>query len=172
MEGSFTFTPGQITTITPTVTYRSSATFEWREDFESAGHTFNDTLTAAGIVQVTDEVFEGNKSGHIHLNTDTFACEVRSNPVLNVPTNGNPVFLEMNYKCTHSFNIGIVKSSGEHYVSLVVNKSDTWKKIYINLTSEINLTPVSTNPKVYITMLKPNSMSTADLWLDNVKLIH
>lgn len=171
-EGSFNLSHGVITTITPTVTYRSSATFAWREDFESAGHTFNDTLTAAGLSQVTDVVFEGNKSGHIHLNTDTFACEIQSAQSFTVPTNGRAVFLELNYKCTHSFNVGIVNSNLDHLVSLVVNKSENWNKIYINLTSEINYPPATSSPRIYMTMFKPSNLNTADLWIDNVKLIY
>ncbi|MCC7302913.1 MAG: hypothetical protein IT233_09735 [Bacteroidia bacterium] len=170
--GDHVLTAGQVTTITPTVAYTSSSTFPWREDFESAGHTFIDTFTIARLTQVTDVVFEGNKSGHVHLNTDTFACELRSAPLLTVPAGGRAVFLELNYKCSHSFNVGIVNSNLEHLISLVVNKSENWNKIYINLTGEINYPPATTNPKIYLTMMKPSNISTADFWFDNVKLVY
>ena len=55
---------------------------------------------------------------------------------------GYKYFLELDYKNTNSFTVSIeiITASGidiEEY--LTINKSDTWKKIYVNLTPETGL---------------------------------
>ncbi len=165
-------TAGEITTLTPAITYRSSATFAWKENFDGIGHTFNDTITSAVLLQDAANVFEGIYSGHVHLNTDTFACEIQSSAGFSIPSDGREVFLELNYKSDQTFNVGVVTNASDHRLSLVINKSATWNKIYINLTNEINESPVSGTYKIYFSILKPSTLSIADLYIDNVKLVY
>lgn len=170
-EVTDTLKAGEITTISPSIVYRTNTVFAWRDDFET-GHTFNDTITAAELRQDASDPFEGSYSGHVHLNADTFACEIQSSNGFSIPTDGREVFLELNYKCSHTFNVGVVTSSYAHRMSLVINKSDTWNKIYINITNEVNEAPASSNYKIYLSMVKPANLSVADLYIDNVKLVY
>ena len=49
--------------------------------------------------------------------------------------------------------------------------NNDWKKIYINLVTEVSAYPSATDYKIFIATLNTSS-TTKELWIDNLKLIY
>jgi hypothetical protein len=85
----------------------------------------------------------------------------------------------MNYRCNEQFYVGVYsyKSSGEQIAqlqTLIINPSESWNKIYVNLTPEVaNLVNVNASKyKIYFGAVKRPDVSSLEIYLDNIKLIH
>ena len=171
-------TPGQVTHVSPTVQYFSGITpFALIEDFENAGIAFTDTLMSdTTIVLVTAPLaFEGNKSAAVYLDVThtNFLALTAGN--FTPPTNGSPVFVEMNYKCNNRFSVGIRGGSSgvnDYRETIQINPSENWNKIYINVTSEVSRAPFYPNYKLYFAMVKEGGVANPQLFIDNIKFIY
>lgn len=168
--------PGEIDTIYPSVTYNTAAAdFAWIEDFEN-WHTFckADGVTSDSIVQITTSAFEGNGSGIVNITGTSYFGQSCSQFTL--PKVGTDIFLELNYKCNTAFNVGILGYNGvsldAQTIALTINPSENWKKIYVNLTNEVNEALTSTKFRIFFSMLKNNNMPSSYFYIDNVKLIY
>ena len=182
-EQTVTLTQGQITTLTPTVSYYSSAAFPWLEDFEGSSHSVckSDGVTIDTFMTITplpSEVFEGAQSGKVSISAvnSTYFGVCCSEQVL--PQGGANVFFEMNYNCNSVFNMGIVGYNAAGTVvdqvpSLWLNPTEgSWKKVYVNLTTEVSQMTSATKFAVFFSMLKDVNVSTSYFYLDNVKLVN
>ncbi len=167
-------TPELTNTIHPTTTYKSTAVIDWKEDFEGAAFSFVDTINTDTVMKATFvNVFEGNKSGIIHLDDvkNTYIGESANSYVL--PKGGASVYLELDYKSNNTFGIGVYSANIVSPQSLLfITPSDEWNKIYIELTSLISNTSNSNPFRIYISMLKEPTVSNPELLIDNVKLVH
>jgi hypothetical protein len=160
---------GQTDTITPYVTYRAATQFLLNEDFEN-GNEFSN------VERVTDagSVFEGNTSGHILVDTTRYVRAVTNTKFQVNQDAGVIVFVELNYKSSHTMKAGIIGSSttqGTFVVSKVfISPQDDWNKIYLNFTPEIN----NTLAYEFQFFLEVNEQSTTDeinIEIDNVKIL-
>jgi hypothetical protein len=89
----------------------------------------------------------------------------------------NQTMLEMNYRCDHSFKLGVAVrdvSSGliNKYESIQLNPSEDWNKIYIHMTNQINLGNSSDEFGVFLGAVKNSSQETATFYFDNIKWLH
>jgi len=178
-----TLTQGSVVSFTPTVTYQTWTNFAWLEDFESPFTTLYDTIAYSsdtGLVVISKtsnpNVFDGNHSGAVYLvgaNSKTHFRGYTSS--FNLLNDGNPVYLEMNYKTDASFAVGLLYAgtstySGQTVPIVYVDTASTWKKMYVNISQTL----VSTNSgafKIYFDMLLPGGQPTAALYLDDLKLL-
>jgi len=173
------FTEGNITTLNPVLTYSSSTEFEWEESFEDGGLSLEETSISNAILEKTDsvpEVFEGNFSGIAHLDNahNFFQCKTINSYEL--PSGSNPVFLEMNYKTDEEVKIGLLAKSAtqtEQLDILVLNKTDVWKKVYVNLKNAILRTAISPdNFQIFFEAQKTEGVASSGILFDNIKLLH
>lgn len=160
--------------IDPVVNYLSYATFDWREDFEGAAFSITDTSGTDTTMQFnTITPFEGNKCGMVNLDAVKTYYLGKSSSAFTLPQAGAPVWLELNYKSNNTFGVGIYSSNIPNaQLLLIANPSDTWNKIYIELTSATgnagNINPFH----IFINMTKNADVAAPQLLIDNIKLVH
>lgn len=164
----------------PEVEYYTSTNFVWMEDFESPGYTLEVTSlsdTNLNRISGTADVFEGNSSGLFAMLNPPhilFECKTINEYVL--PKGGTPVFLELNYKCNNTFRIGIFANeaglSTQVPQTILINKSENWNKIYVNLTNEVSLFVNAVNYNVYFGVIPDEGVPEPMVYIDNIKLIY
>ncbi len=170
---SATFTPSKTTTIHPTVSYTDSAKF-FVEDFEGVGLDIsNSTNSDTVLIKLTDSL--GNKYAAGILNDSLITFEIATKELFNLPQAGAPVFLELDYKNTTSFLVGVYVNYPESVVQkdlLWVNPKQDWNKIYVNLTSIISQGINASSFKVFIGMRRDFSESQNEIYFDNLKVVY
>lgn len=169
---------GTVDTIYPQITYNDAVAFQFIEDFENS-NIFGIDLdgSAASFVSITrTEAFEGQRSATINL-VDNEPFQVGTATVFDLPTedSNTPIFLELNYKNTIPFEVGIIAYQNNEISDLIypvgLNPSDEWKKVYINLTDEAGqLTGNAYQIGIRVHAASANSNEV--IRLDNIKLLH
>ncbi len=159
-----------------TTSYYDDITFAWKEDFEDPGMTLVKTDNSDTIISRTsDDVFEGSYSGAIYLDAERPFFEAKTSDAFVLPKGGSPVFLEFNYKTNNKINVGIFSNfstqSIQHNI-LIINTTDKWSKIYINLTDNISDDYNAINYNIFFGAQKQDDVSEAIILLDNIKLVH
>lgn len=163
--------------------YEPTTTFLWMENFDAGSLTIDTTSasqTKLHRISNPDLVFKyknelNEYSVMASLTGDSLLFECASITNFTLPKGGTPVFLEMNYRNNYPLTTGMyVTTSNEVFQQavLVLNPSEQWNKIYINLTPTISYFHNADNFKIFIGMLKSNASDTAAVYLDNIKLIY
>ncbi len=170
---------GRVDTITPTVNYDNRTEFKFIETFESS-NIFGDDIDGSSETRIElwqAEAFEGNRSGRIQLDGNASFFEAGTSNFYELPIDeiSNPIYLELNYKNDVAFEIGIagiINGQRENTIYVVgVNPREEWNKIYIDLTdSAIQLD--ADFYQITLRALLPSGESAADIFIDNVKLLH
>jgi hypothetical protein len=177
--GSVSLTQGAVTKFKPTTSYASWTDIALYENFDTPfikiyrDSTINtDDTNMFPITTPNPNVYQGKGSGEVYLDathqnyrglTDTF----------NIPNNGNAVFLEMNYKATYPFTIGLNSLGYPYHAIIYVDTASTWKKMYINLQPTIGQFASFDNSYqvfFFMTIETSNPPPNAQFYLDNVKL--
>ena len=173
--------PDSAIMLQPNVQYYSTTTFAWKEDFESPGYTLEITSVSDSTlnrVSGTADVFEGNTSGLFAMrNPPHVLFECKTINEYSLPKGGTPVFLELNYKCNNTFRIGIYANeaggvSTQVPQTILINKSENWNKIYVNLTNEVSLFVNAINYNVYFGVIPDEGNPEPMVYVDNIKLIY
>jgi hypothetical protein len=172
---------GEIDTFRPILYYPSNANIILVEDFENPNQpiftTDEDGNPLTEMRTQMDDVFEGNYSGSVILDSANLDCTVATSVrYYNLRgLSATPVYLEMDFKTNTPFQVGIIAHYGGSNREVLykggVNTSDSWKKIYFNLTEDVygsNATEYS----VIIRALKYASVAQPEIYVDNIKLIH
>lgn len=178
------FVEKQIDTILPSVRYYSKeeSTIEfWIEDFERQV-ILEETAASDTTITRTERDAPGNwndaennshYSGHVWIgDTLNYFC-IASPEFHDLPNQGDNVFLEIDYKCTDVFEVGMfAKISGIETIQLIyVNPSPTWNKIYVNLGPNVTVAQEAEYFKFYIAGSVDES-SEANYYFDNIKLVY
>lgn len=177
-EQDVNFEIGKKITLSPTVTYKSTTTFAFLEDFEGAlllnTTAFSDTTLQ--LLSLPDpNVFEDSKSaiGYADPTRFRFECATISNYVL--PQTGEPVFLEFNYKCNYTLTVSIIArgaTSIGQFTCLNLNPTTSWKKAYIYLTPNVSGTFTAIDYKMVWGFHNLIPLDSAVVMLDNIKLVY
>ena len=174
-----TLAEDSVTKVNPSVSYYEGASFSWMEDFESGGVSLEKTNRSdTTLVKTSDKqyVFEGNYSGAVFMKTNDTLFECATINTYSLPTLGGKCFLEMNYRINNKVTIGLIGESQGQVVQspvIVLNPSDKWNKIYINLTPKLQeMHKDDIVFKVFIAALNDNDGDAPLLLFDNLKLIH
>ena len=172
--------PNKLDTITPKVTYESTATI-WIEDFEDPGIKFTALPYSDTVIEITavsSEVFEGNGSGKIEFDASDLIFESRTNETSfnSFPRGGRPVYMELNYNSNEVLTIGIYHnniSTGlakEEYINLFPT-GGVWKKTYLVLTDVVSPQTRATEFEIYLEVEK-NKSSSPLVFIDNLKVMY
>lgn len=164
-------------------TYKSNTEFPWMEDFNYSGVTLDTTSrSTVAIVKTNDsgKIFhqEGEVntySAFVSLTADSSIFEAVSTEKYNFPGNGSAIFLEMNYRINHNLVVGVFYTTSGIRVQrplLILNETETWKKVYVNLTVPKYDTPNATDFQIFIGTDKEDGTGDAEIYLDNLKLVH
>lgn len=169
---------GGIVTINPQFKYYPNLKFEFIEGFEDAGIIFEESASSTRHLTIMPSTTPLNDMQYASVDLDE-AHKYFETATINsydLPKDGTPIFLELNYKCTSEFIVGIyINYTGGSVTQkniLHINSTNDWKKIYVNLTNVIKDETNAKNFKVFISALKPDDVATSTICLDNIKLIH
>ncbi len=170
-------TPDSITVIDGNVRYYDNTVFAWMEDFEGNLRIAETSKSDTVIERISDpsEVFEGDFSGKIALTSTRNYYQGAMKEGVQLPRLNTPVYIEVNYKLENVTTFGLFSISIGAILEepvLNINKSDIWKKIYINLTPIVNRNTSAIDFKIFIESALGLSLSDADMYLDNIKLVH
>lgn len=187
IDKTITLTPDSVTTLkgqlingkqTLFTYYSDKVQFVWAENFEDANLAFDTVKNSKTDFLLTEnpvETFEGQHSGKITLTKDQNLFEAWSSEAVSLPRNGSPVFLEINYRCTNSFTVGIIALGATDLIQspiLTLNPSKGWNKIYVNLTPNVSSTTIGLKFKIFIGAMLDENSEEGLIWLDNLKLVY
>lgn len=156
-------------TVKPVVTYSQSTVFNLIEDFEQ-GNNFEN------LIRVTepDLVFEGVGSAMMILDTAVEITEAISNNSFTVPSLSNAVYLEVNYRNTTEFAIGLIANingipNRDAQERIIVAERSDWNKIYVDFTPAIQILQADDYQIVFRAI---SGDATDTILLDNIKFAH
>ena len=160
--------------------YKESTSFIFIENFEDAGvilEASSDSDTILSKINTDSLVFEGYGSGVIALDTVRDFFEIMNTEFISFGSIYNQTLLELDYKCDHSFKIGVVVKSAEtgsinRYESLHIDSTSVWNKIYVHMTNQINLGSSEDEFGIFIGMQKRQDVENATFYFDNIKWLH
>jgi hypothetical protein len=181
---NFEFYPDSVQELTNLRTgYYSNVTFAWMEDFEKSSISLVESSSSDTTIEKTQpqnspEAFlseNSQYSGLISLTSEKSLFAAASFDNWPRPQQGSPVLMEINYKTDNYFNTGLLVWDNGALTKvplLFMNHSDEWNKIYINLGPNLSLYPQTSAFQVYFEAVLEGTNQTADIYLDNIKLIH
>jgi len=95
--------------------------------------------------------------------------------VLRCKTPGTVIMLEMNFKTNNYLTLGVLIRDTYDIIEkdlLILNHSDEWKKIYINLGSNLSLYPQAIDYKIIFRAGLESELSDAHILIDNIKIVY
>ena len=173
-------TPGKRYEINPTTTYIDNAKFSFIEPFEGTNIlvTEEDGNPMTKVVLDENVVFEGNSSARLTVSKENEDLEVFSiTKYGDIPLDGRPVYIELNYKNDAPFTMGLVgsengNSSFPNYFYIFKPQED-WNKIYIDLTEQIKVSGFPNYQIAFQVLQPPNAeQESHSVYMDNLKLVH
>lgn len=180
---SLDLAPAQTDSVQPLSSYVDNAAIYFIEDFEAGLPIFSedrDGNTNTSVQTTQDEVFEGNRSGVIHLDTGNIFVDVGTNRMnLYELKDGGIVYLEVDYKSDVQLLFGLIEidnaGNAVSYYEYGLFPREEWTKVYFNLTPIVNAAAFDAF-QVGITAGLPIEGGTfplkeADIYLDNIKLL-
>ncbi len=170
---------GQTIEIKPRSSYKDNVAFVWNnrgeEDFEEGGISIDSIGGSTRIKKTNLVVIEGLYSGHIELDAGHQTYYGQSTKEFNLPKSGAANVLEIHVKNDVPFIIGLFTYlPGGSVVAtdhLIVNPTDSWKKLYVNYTQIVSNTPTATGYRVYF-KASLGTETKADIYIDNIKFMH
>ena len=171
-------TRGEINTMEPAVQYYSGISFEWIENFDLGSTLTKASTSDTGIQFTTIDTVSGlgTQSAIIHMDNNRPYFEIVTDAKQFTLPTGPPVYLEINYLCSNSFSVSLVKNTlqGSEKLNpyITMNPSGQWKTIYVNLTSLVSQQTNAISFEVYFNGELDPSHSSGYVILDNLKLIH
>ncbi len=172
---------GRTDTFAPVLTYDSTATIRIIEDFEPTGTVFStdlDNNPNTFMRRQNTDVFEGNYSGEIVLDSANLECIVATSvkySQLQPVGTSFPIYLEMDYKTNTALSVGIIAhyTDGSTQTTYIagVNPNNTWNKIYFNLTETV-FAAEAAQYSIVLQSIKSLDTDKAAIYVDNIKLLH
>ena len=163
-----------------TTKYTENTDFLFIEDFEDAGAVLEMSEQSDTILNTTNIdslVFEGYGTGEVHLDSVNDFFELISSEFKPMSSIYNATMLELNYRCDHSFKLGVAVKSADtgvidRFESIQISPSSDWNKIYVHMTNQVNLGNSDDEFGVFIGSVKSSSVETASFYFDNIKWVH
>ncbi len=160
--------------VNPVTSYKEAEfKFLTQGEFE-LGNMFQKTENSDTIPFTQNtEVFLGEKSCAICIDEINNSFQIVT--IDNFSFNELPeyVFLEMNFKTSLNFKIGIVKNGNlqDRTEHMKIYRSDDWKKIYINLSQLIIPNITNSTFQIYMENDMAENNSEGCVYLDNIKVV-
>ena len=185
---NYEFKEGIVDTVTPSTHYypldESDIHFDmFMEDFERqisfVTAAYSDTTitrTERDAPEIwRDEYGNSHYSGYVWIGDTLNNFCIMTKPLYGLPDQGNSIFLELDYKCTDLFKVGLfVKIGQEETIDLIyVNPTEKWNKIYVNLGPNITDAAID-NPEYFRVFISGtvDEGSEAEYYFDNIKVVY
>jgi hypothetical protein len=154
--------------------YKSGTVFHYNETFNGGPFGVGFKASPGSDLfnyQVRNDAgsLDGNYM-YFALDPDSVNAQFETTATYTLPANGNPVYIELNYKCDQPFYIGVFNGS-DYRPGLTVNGSPNWNKIYVRVTEGVSTPPVYSKYGIFIKALKSTEINKPEFFIDNVKLI-
>ena len=172
--------PGFRDTLQPVVALVDDVRLIRVEDFETS-NVFGSMIGGQGLIRVDEEeqVFEGEESGRIEVQTGAEAVRVRTVEQEYDLQNGTPAFLEMDYRCDQPFAVGLFGfRDGQEWQqpAMVLTATDdgidpVWNKIYIDLAPLVTAQGVADHFEVYFECFLEAGRATGTVGVDNLRIL-
>jgi hypothetical protein len=143
------------------------------EDFESSGTIIDSTLNSEIDFSIISEDQE-NYYAYAKIDTPNINFEVSTQDLI-LPQQGAPVYLEIDYKCSTEFLVGVYVNYSQNVEKkelIWVTSKEDWNKIYINLTQTISESIGAESFKVFLNMRRMGSSFSEEISFDNVKILY
>lgn len=141
------------------------------EDFENSGTTVDSTISSEIDFTIVNE--DENKYAFAEIVSPLINFEIATQD-LTLPQQGAPVYLELDYKSSTEFLVGMYINYPQDVVKSelvwVTSKQD-WNKIYINLTQTVSESIGAQSFKVFFNMRRNDPSSNEEISLDNIKVL-
>jgi hypothetical protein len=112
----------------------------------------------------------------ITLDEDHALYEGASYEAFELPTDGTPVIIEMNYKTNTMFTVGVFAQSATQIIQdpiIYINPKEAWNKIYINLTNKLwQASDDIIDFKIFFGAVLQSDVTESVILIDNIKLIY
>lgn len=180
----FDFIPGTIHKLGElNTTYYTGLKFIWMEDFEQPEISIEETSWSDTIMIRTNPVNNPDAfitpnsrySGIINLTTEKEQYAGTSYNSFEVQTAGTIIVLEMNFKTNNYLSVGLLIRDAYEVIPIdlvILNHSDEWKKIYINLGANLSLHPQAIDYKIIFKAGIENGSTEAKVFIDNIKIVY
>lgn len=173
-------TEGSRDTLIPQIQWVENVRHIPIEDFETS-NVFGSMIGGAGLNRTNEEneVFEGDESGRLTVNSGSPVVRVRTVEQEYSLTAGVPAFLEMDYRCDQSFAIGLFgfRDGLEfQHPAMVLTATDdgampTWNKIYVDLAPLVTAQGPADHFEVYIECILEANRVSGSVGLDNLRIL-
>ncbi len=178
-----------IVTVTARAKYNDNVKFLNIEDFEGVGNTMDtiqltDTtktppIYTADFERIEDStlVFEGKRTGYVQLTEETHEFVLKTVQDYPIPNSFGKTFIELNYKNEEPISVGYVLNGEFGSIirnKLILNPTTEWNKVYVSIspTEDILSNDIQAESfYIYIRGELSDDNTTADIFLDNIKLI-
>ncbi len=176
-KNDFLLTPDSISVLNEKTEYYGNTVFAWMEDFENYNNISIEKTTKSdtAITQTTENAFQGKYSGKISLGIEKPFYEGAIKNAVVLPGLYKPVFVELNYKIENILTLGLITQTMTSIIQnpiLNINKTDRWKKIYINYTPAVNRNSSAIDFKVLLGSNLVSGLNEATILIDNIKLLY
>lgn len=169
-----------IVSVKATTAYVEGMDILINEDFEDAGTVLEDSeMSDTTLIRtnVDSLVFEGYGSAQLFMDTANSFFELISSEFIDINSMYNASFLELDYKCDHSFKVGVAIKNGDtgivdRYESLQINPSDNWNKIYVYLSPQMGHGTSNDEFGIFIGTKLSSTKEHASFYFDNIKWLH
>lgn len=169
----------------PRTAYRLNTQIVRLEDFESTGVSFESTVKSDTNIIVTSQVGEvfidpkiietNTQSGKIVLPKGPSRAEFKSINSFTLPKFSENVYLEVNYKCEVPITFGVFANEPQQSIQapvVTVLPTNEWKKIYINLVSEVSGYPNALDYHIFFGSINGDVAKEKTFFVDNLKLVY
>jgi hypothetical protein len=171
---------GQTTIISPTFSYFDSLTFAFKANFDDlSGNKLTSTSSSDTTLSLCNDparVFEGAGSCLVELFRDSGFVDFQMIDPVSLPQGGANVFMEINYKNNQDLLVGLrsyyVGASTKEEQVITLRPTDSWNKVYINLTRQVSSQINASNFRIFFQTTKPSGSEPLEVLIDNFKIIY
>lgn len=166
-----TLEKGKTYNITPTFEYLSSALFPINENFDGIGFQFMSVGDSSYTITKDPSKTYGGSTGSVFMSMgySKLTAKMKTSSSVSLPLSGTTIYLEMNYKCNQSINVGIIGGGTDERNVITLNPTTDWNKIYISLTDIVSTQPTYLFYDIFISAIK--EVDSPQIYIDNVKVI-
>ena len=142
------------------------------EDFESSGTIIDSTINSE--IDFTIQQNNSNHYGYALIEEPNINFEISTQELI-LPQQGAPVYLEIDYKSSTEFLVGMYINYSQNVVRrdlLWVTPKQEWNKIYINLTQTVSESIGAESFKVFLNMRRNEPSLSEEINFDNLKILY
>jgi len=164
-----------ILTFYPEFEYKEDVVFKWIEDFSYNGHSLEKMPESDTLLYIQRDS-SNNYFGKFMIDNTRKNFFYKSSEEFELPKDGTPVYLELDYKCNHPFIVGVIANNIMNSITipyLVINPHpNKYNHIYIYLTDVILKNTNAKSFNIFIRSSLQDGYNVGEFEIDNIKLLH